>query len=352
MVSRTGLIVRAHDDQHYVCIFNPESGFFARVEQPGHPEPFWSAHGPELIDLAITNWCDRNCSFCYRSSHRNGKHMDIGHYEALMEQARDMSVLQVALGGGNPNQHPRFVEILRLTRQDYGIVPNYTTNGRGLSERVLRASRSWCGAVAVSAYPPYEEMAGAIKKLVSYGIRTNVHFLLDATSIHCAMRWLEEPPEFLQGLNALIFLNYKPVGRQVFRDRLLRNSVRLESFFRLATSRRAPFKIGFDACSATGLCRYTAVPKICYEGCDSGRFSMFISEDFLAYPCSFMADAGYTGIPILHTGLLGAWQDSGLFRRFRAQVSGGDQSSCGKARDCPIGCPVYREIDLCGLHGA
>jgi MoaA/NifB/PqqE/SkfB family radical SAM enzyme len=56
-----------------------------------------------------------------------------------------MHAFQVALGGGNPNQHPDFIEILRLTREDYGIVPNYTTNGRGLSDTVLEATRRYCG---------------------------------------------------------------------------------------------------------------------------------------------------------------------------------------------------------------
>jgi molybdenum cofactor biosynthesis enzyme MoaA len=25
-----------------------------------------SHHGPELIDISITNWCDKGCSFCYK----------------------------------------------------------------------------------------------------------------------------------------------------------------------------------------------------------------------------------------------------------------------------------------------
>jgi MoaA/NifB/PqqE/SkfB family radical SAM enzyme len=81
--------------------------------------------------------------------------MSIRDYYKIMNQVKDLPVNQVALGGGNPNQHPNFCEILRITREEYGIVPSYTTNGRGLTQDVIESSRKYCGAVAVSAYPSY-----------------------------------------------------------------------------------------------------------------------------------------------------------------------------------------------------
>ncbi len=188
-------IVRHFRDQNYSTFFNQKTGAFARVEDYGYKEPFWSWHGPELLDISITNWCDRECPICYRKSSPNGNHMSLSDYEVVMQQASQMSVFQVALGGGNPNQHPDFCEILRRTREKYGIVPSYTTNGRGLTDKILKASRKYCGAVAVSAYPPYEKMSYAIKMLNRYGIKTNIHFVLDAMSIKTAIGWLENPPE-------------------------------------------------------------------------------------------------------------------------------------------------------------
>jgi MoaA/NifB/PqqE/SkfB family radical SAM enzyme len=166
VMPRTPIVIRHFTGQHYSSLFNPNTGFFARVEEPGYSEPFWSQLGPELLDIAITNWCDRGCEFCYRDSSEAGQHMSVRQYEAIMRQAVRVQVLQVALGGGNPNQHPDFCEILRLTREEYGIVPNYTTNGRGLTEQVLNATRTHCGAVAVSAYSPYDETERAIADLV------------------------------------------------------------------------------------------------------------------------------------------------------------------------------------------
>ncbi|WP_210251557.1 radical SAM protein [Brucella intermedia] len=105
------------------------TGFFARVPEPGKREPFWSPHGPELMDISITNWCDKGCVFCYKSSPRRGSHMALADYKRVIDEAAYMGTFQGALGGGNPNQHPHFVEILDYTWSK-GIVPNYTTTGR------------------------------------------------------------------------------------------------------------------------------------------------------------------------------------------------------------------------------
>ncbi len=101
--------------------------------------------------------------------------------------------------------------MLRLTRSTYGIVPNYTTNGRGLSRVVLRASAEHCGAVAVSVYEPYSFVEDTVRKLRDYGIRTNLHFVLDAQHVETALSWLHDPPEFMTQVNAIVFLNYKPL---------------------------------------------------------------------------------------------------------------------------------------------
>lgn len=154
MNRKAAFVVKRFPDDRYTALFSPNSGFFARIEDAGEPEPFWSTHGPELLDVAITNWCDKGCSFCYRKSDSSGLHMSLEDYREVMVQAKGMHVFQVALGGGNPNQHPEFPEILRITREDFGIVPNYTTNGRGLTPDVISATARYVGAVAVSAYAP------------------------------------------------------------------------------------------------------------------------------------------------------------------------------------------------------
>ena len=339
--------VRKYNDLGYTTFFNPRTGFFARVEDKGKPEPFWSPYGPELMDISITNWCDKECTFCYRNSSKTGKHMSLEDYKKLIDSAKDMGVFQVALGGGNPNQHPDFIEILRYTFEQ-GIIPNYTTNGRGLSKDILVASKKYCGAVAISAYYPFKEMEKAIDILIEKGIKTNVHYILDAESINTAIEWLKGIPKFLQKINALIFLNYKPSGRLIFEDKMLRNSHRLQEFFNLATSKECMIKIGFDSCCVSGILSRTKTSTTVVDACDAGRFSLFVSEEMMVYPCSFQA--GLTEGVFLgnQQTLHDIWINSDNMKTFRNYFKSEKCLDCPSQKVCMNGCPLFDEIVICG----
>ena len=70
-----------------------------------------------------------------------------------------------------------------------------------------------------------------------------------------AIEWLIDPPPFVEAANAIVFLNYKPVGRFADEKLLLNKSPRVEEFFKLATSGRKRIRVGFDTCTITGLAR-------------------------------------------------------------------------------------------------
>lgn len=331
----------------YSTIFNRKTGFFARLEHEKGKEPFWAPHGPELIDISITNWCDKNCSFCYRKSDPYGQHMLFSDYKKIIDHAAKCGCNQVALGGGNPNQHPEFINILKYTH-NAGIVPNYTTNGRGITDEIIKATAQYCGAVAISAYKPYNSIQPIISAFVANSIKTNIHFLLDNTSINLAIDWLKSPPSFLRGINAIVFLNYKPIGRKVVYNKLLKNSAHLNDFFNLSTKNRYPFKIGFDACCISGLVKYTDSPNAFIDACDAGRFSMFISEDMKAYPCSFQKEI-HAGDPIPFDGNFSTiWRDSENFKKFRDYFHSDKCYGCEKKTLCMNGCPIFDELPLCG----
>lgn len=318
-----------------------------RVPDKGSKDPFWSPHGPELMDISITNWCDKGCTFCYKSSTKRGQHMALADYRNIIDQAAEMGVFQVALGGGNPNQHPDFVEILEYTASKK-IVPNYTTNGRGLSSDILEATGKHCGAVAVSAYAPYDETAETIETLAASDIKINVHFILDAKSINTAITWLMEPPSFLRGINAIIFLNYKPSGRKVFEKRMLRNSDRLDEFFELATSNQRKLKVGFDACCVSGVFARTNANSTMVDACDAGRFSMYVSEDLSVHPCSFQSGLADGDQLTESNSLLEIWTNSENMSSFRSYFASERCGGCSHRPTCMNGCPLFDDLVVCG----
>jgi len=342
----TKLSVTHYRKEHYSALFNQRTGFFARIEDSGYPEPKWAEHGPELIDIALTNWCDRNCAMCYRTSSNRGRHMTVDAYRSILSQASKIGVLQVALGGGNPNQHPSFADILKMTREEYGIVPSYTTNGRGLAPSVLSASLAYCGAVAVSAHDPYDDMEVAVRQLVDAGMKTNIHFVLDASSVRTAIEWLRCPPKSLERINGLVFLNYKPVGRIPGVRHPFRESPQIEEFFQMATCACHPFKIGFDSCLVSGLATLSRINPVWFDACEAARFSMFISEDSLAFPCSFM-EPNSDGIPVDAENLQQIWQTGQSFSRMRQNLFNPRCTDCQHASVCMGGCPLFPSINLC-----
>ena len=65
---------------------------------------------PESIDVKITNYCDLNCAFCHEKSNLEGQHADLDRLlEVLSELPKGV---ELAIGGGNPLDHPDLVRFL------------------------------------------------------------------------------------------------------------------------------------------------------------------------------------------------------------------------------------------------
>ncbi len=79
---------------------------------------------PENIDLKITDYCDRGCLFCHENSTTKGIHGDILNQE-FIDTIKPFT--ELALGGGNPLDHPDLVEFLKKLRSK-NILANITVN--------------------------------------------------------------------------------------------------------------------------------------------------------------------------------------------------------------------------------
>lgn len=137
------------------------------------------------------------------------------------------------------------------------------------------------------------------------------------------------------------------MGRFADEKLLLNKSPRVEEFFKLATSVRRSFRIGFDTCTIIGLARFGDAPEISLEGCDAGRFSLFVSEKMELYPCSFMVEAGYPGIPLRGSSLGEIWRNHSAFRGIRTKHAAKGCGECSTPRQCLSGCPLFPEMNLC-----
>ena len=265
--------------------------------------------------------------------------MALADYVRLIDEIKG-DVCQVALGGrGDPNLHKDFEEILRYTRTN-GVVPNYTTSGLGLTEGQVRISKEYCGAVAVSWHNA-DYTRRAVEMLAGHGVITNIHYVLSNSSIERAKELLGG----VAGVNSIVFLLHKPIGAGSLSEVLRADDPRVAEFFGdVDGALGRGMSIGFDSCCVPGIINLAqTVDARSIEACEAGRFSMYVSADMRAFPCSFGQHLG--GIDLRKSSVADAW-NSDLFDGVGERLRGACPSCVDRA-DCLGGCWVAPGITLC-----
>lgn len=264
--------------------------------------------------------------------------MPLEQYRSVLEIFN--RVYQVALGGGEPTLHPDFTELLHLTRECYGIVPNYSTNGDHLSEEVIAATNLWCGAVAVTCHDGFHD----IEKLEAFDGKRVVrvaHLLLSDRTLEPIIEFLERN-SFSPYLDGIIVLLYKPCGR-ADPSGILTWSPRAEHLAQLMVTQHK-VKVGFDSCLAPLFTSNRLLPTETYDSCEAGRFSLYVDWNSMVSPCSFLRDPQWQQ-NLEDTGANQIW-NSAPFLRIR-QILRSQCPDCNLREICFGGCPAYREINLC-----
>jgi radical SAM protein with 4Fe4S-binding SPASM domain len=342
-----------HDKKYnFAEVFNPKNGFYVRsgvFDENGKDtgvDPFMRSF-PQLIDVGIMERCvcSNKCKVdCYQKAcDRTGENMSLDDYRSIMEQGKG-KIFQVALGGaGDPDTHEHFEEILKLTRE-YGIVPNFTTSGITFTKEKAEICKRYCGAVAVSWHNE-DYTYKAIDMLIKAGVKTNIHYVLSAKSIDEAIERLRNNT-FPEGINAIVFLLYKPIGLGKMENILTADNPNVNEFFKLVDKNDFDFKIGFDSCSCAGIVNNTENVNLdSIDFCEGGRYSMYISADMNAMPCSFGNQNPKWYVDLRKNTIEEAWNGE-VFERFRSSLRN-SCPNCPKRNGCAGGCPICREVVLC-----
>lgn len=325
------------DKYGYTALFDEKTGVAVRGNSNGK-DIFWKQSGPELLDISITNYCDKGCSFCYRQSGINGKFMSVQLFEKIVLDAQKLGVYQIAIGGGNPNQHPNFIDFLKISRT-HGIVPSYTTNGMGMTDDIYYATKKYAGAVAVSWYEPYDLPIRVIHKCFDLKIPINIHFVLDNDNIQQVYELIGS--DVVNFVNAIIFLSYKPVGK--VKRNVLTETKELKQLLLFLTSYNR-CKIGFDSCMISHLVSHKYDINLdSIDFCEAGRFSAFISEEGIMFPCSFMCGNSMSGCDLANSSMIDIWRNSEVFIEIRKRLCTPKDKclGCNSFVLCHSGCPYF-----------
>lgn len=334
-------------------MFDTSSGFYLRtatLDENGketETEAFMRSF-PSLLDIGIMGKCSsvHTCDVgCYQQGSGNvlGKNMPISVFKKIIDEVSGKT-FEIALGGfGNPNDHEDFEEIIRYA-SEHNVVPNYTTSGITLTDEQIKATKKYCGAVAVSWHRK-DYTLESIDRFLAADVRTNIHYVIGNDTIDEAI-WRLEYNLFPEGINAVIFLLYKPIGK-VKDDNVLKPSdPRVKRFYELIEVEH-PFQCGLDSCHVPGVMNFTT--KIMEESispCDAARFSMYITPDGFALPCSFDTTTRKWAVDIKQVGVEVVWNGE-MFEKFR-QHHKNSCKSCKLVSNCFGGCPLMgNEINLC-----
>ena len=290
-------------EQKFVSIFDENTGFYMRsgIIENGKDtdvDPFMASF-PQLIDIGVMGHCTHGKSgLCIKSGvecYQNGlgiqnPNMTLDNFKKIIDEGCTKGMFSVALGGrGDVDQHENFEELLAYCREK-GVVPNFTSSGLGFTEEIVDICKKYCGAVAISWYRS-DYTIKAINMLVNAGVTTNIHYVLGKNSIDETIERLKNN-DFPKGINAIVFLLHKPVGLGSEKNVLSVKDEKVKEFFKVideVTSKNSiDFQIGFDSCSIPGIINFTKnIDNDSIDTCEGGRFSMYISSDMIAIPCSF-----------------------------------------------------------------
>ena len=335
--------IRFLKGDNYIQLFDFSNGQALMLEKDSF---VYRKEGPLLLDVSITNRCERQCDFCYRKAQSRGYDMPIEDYSVLLSQAKQCGVQQIAIGGGEPTLHPNFISILEQTVES-GLIPNYSTNADYLTDEVLIATKKYCGAMAVSIYDNIENYQATIERISDFGIVVNLHMILRSDLISSYTAFLQNPPKWLNKVNAIIFLNYKPADG---RTELCLNQTSEDSLAKFFQS-VANFKtcgVGFDTCSVSFVSNYLQTDSSLFDYCEAARKSAYINEKLMVYPCSFYVAQGTN---LKEKTLHDIWNTATAFVSHRMTVTK-TCFECACFNQCHFGCVIYdiNNCDQCRGH--
>jgi len=234
---------------------------------------------PRVVQMALTNACNKTCGFCYRPIEAKTR-WTFDDALAFGRFLSDWGVLELALGGGEPTVFPGFAELVQQLHTQTKLAVNFTTNGTRLTEALLDAIAGAVGQIQVSVYDD-EDLDGTIARLVAREVRFGLNYLV--TPKRLATLDADLLRFHARGVRDVLLLSYKGaealhLSRSELAD-LDRRIVRLHEHFAGA------LQLKLDVCWST---RLPNAPQLFFdEDCRAGSLFLSVTSDWRVLSCSF-----------------------------------------------------------------
>lgn len=269
---------KAHPLDGKLLLFNRQTGMNILIE--GGETKHFQRIAPRTLQIALTNFCNLTCPFCYREKSSNS----LWRYDTILKfcQGADAwGVLEVAFGGGEPMIFPKFEDLICELYATTKLCVNFTTNGTLLDESFLWAVDGRYGQIRLSIYNDnkWEE---TIKLLVKRNARFGINWLITPNELKIFEDKFGDL--FRLGVRDFLFLSYKGDDSSLHLA-----SEEYPEFEYLITKAYGFYgeavTMKFDVCWGNAL---PNVPRLFPSNdCGAGDDLLSITSDFKIQPCSF-----------------------------------------------------------------
>lgn len=93
---------------------------------------------PVSVQVELTNKCSTECEHCFRWNKTSQTEMNPALAKKVFDELSDFNVKTITLSGGEPTQHPEFIDLLGYASQK-NLAIGVLSNGVGISDDALRA---------------------------------------------------------------------------------------------------------------------------------------------------------------------------------------------------------------------
>jgi pyrroloquinoline quinone biosynthesis protein E len=288
---------------------------------------------PESLHVELTTACPWRCAQCYKGWSKR-QDMDWARLMAVLTEARQMRVFQVALGGGEPLRYPRLPELVEnITRR--GMAATVTTSGHGLEKALPTLRAAGLAHVQVSLNATTAALNARSREGFTVAMAA-LRRLKTERNLSFGINWVARPDNLADlpamfelvrklGAHNLNILRLKPGPEEAYRDLNREEALTLLAHVEKARGIRIKVDSSYAAlqCAINGRTSFMG-------GCGAGRRFVAVDAAGRFRPCSHAGAAEDT------ISLAAFWQDSAQLAAFRQ-----DEERLGEpCRSCAylIGC--------------
>ncbi|MBK8241863.1 MAG: radical SAM protein [Saprospiraceae bacterium] len=303
---------------------------------------------PLKLFINVSNHCNLECIHCFSDSSPHHKEsMPFDKMKDLINEAANMGVFLIIIGGGEPFMRTDIWEIISLIREK-GMGVSLTTNGTIISPEIItniqkhnvRMNISFDGCEETHDFIRKKQGAflktlSTVKILKEAGIKSTIRFTLMTLNIKDVAYMLH----LATSLELQIKIRRAKPSDRAINNMLLIREATPEYYKAIMLMNSDPNCNVEDIMNCSGGLKEPLL--LSKSDCGAGTRIMFVEADGTISPCTFLGKNFHSG-NFYKNSLSEIWKESPEFQQMRNVPLNEDCKSCHRKLTCHSECPAMR----------